>query len=124
MSKNDQVQELLSQAIALLDEPKGRYGEKSAKVSVLDIIPDGVKLYASKARPIGNQTEGSWYWYLVMPRGWNPPEPNEGDKRWMRNETDGTYWDHGTAAAWKTDEPNTKTAAIAKGTIRLMEVLA
>jgi hypothetical protein len=118
MNKNDQMRELLIGALALLDKPKGP--EKSAKVSIGEIVPDGVKLYASQAKARRGETEGAWHWYLVMPYGWNPPVDGP---RWIQNPSTSEYWDTGRAVARGTEGPNTKAAAIAQGTIRLMGVL-
>lgn len=133
MSNAEQVRELLTGALALLDEPRTRNGDpRSAKVNIGAIIPEGVELYASQARGDFNRRTqqrdpGMWYYYLVMPSGWKPPE--EESRRWMQNQQGpkaGRYWDSSTGQPWVKGEGqklNTKDSALRAGAIRLLGVL-
>jgi hypothetical protein len=117
MRKNDELAALLVSALDIVQ----RDGDtrKSPTAALTSLLPAGVQLYASQAASMGGRP-GLWNYYLVMPRGWEPPD---GGRRWMHNYDGGYYWDTGTGVPWAIDRTNTQKDALKGGLIRLLEVL-
>jgi hypothetical protein len=108
----NELRDIASRLQAIADRQRPR-DEKLAIDVMRDLTPLGTTLYASKA------ADGVWWYYLVMPTGWTPPE----GPRWIYNESRDYYWDSGTAVPWGQDGPNTAQAALKRGLQRLLEVL-
>jgi len=95
--------DLLDNLRALLDTGDP---DRSPRSVLGDLVPAGVNLYASYATATGR-----WYYYLIMPPGWTPPEMGN---RWIHNPA-GYYWDTGSEA--------TEREALIRGLQRLTGVL-
>lgn len=113
-NRNEELASLLVSALDIVQ----RNGDttKSPTACLAGLLPAGVRLHASQARGQGGRP-GLWHYYLVMPRGWTPPENGA---RWIYN-PEGYYWDTGTGAPSKME--NTYNDAIRGGLIRLLGVL-
>lgn len=119
-NRTEEAADLLEAALALLAPVTGGEESKSPSEVLRRLAPAGTSLYVSRA------SNGLWWWYLVMPQGWAPPE---GPRRWLYNDVQGHYWDTGVArhegGALRPDAPeNTKSKALVAGLFRLLGVLA
>lgn len=106
------LEDLLTEALSLV----GTSDDRGAARAFLDVVPTGVKLYASKG------SNFMWDYYLSMPNGWVPTK--EGT-RWLYN-ANGYYWDTGTGVPYVPPSQrvsNTKQDALKGGLIRLLEAL-
>ena len=116
MSKNDELAALLTSALDLVQ----RNGDvsKSPTAALAGLIPAGVQLHAAQSRSFDGRP-GLWNYYLVMPRGWEPPEDGP---RWIHN-PEGYYWDTGTGIPYSRNATNTQNDALRGGLLRLLSVL-
>jgi hypothetical protein len=110
---SDELLQLAAKATALAEAtrpPARRRAEDTPAWEVaMELLPAGARLYASQA------LEGRWYWYAVMPHGW---EPKPGSRNWLRNPSSGQLWDHGSSPD---PDDNSERAVLFAGLRRILE---